>query len=107
MYQLLAYERETIIQMDDGSKMALVYTRQKAMIKILERLLLIRPDEVHLIKRDADGQCLYVKLPKKWIRIGPPKKMKLTDEQRAARSERIRCYNAKSKSQKPQQCMEN
>lgn len=41
------------------------------------------PEQVRIISdpEDNDG-CIYCELPTEWLRIQPPKKMNLTDEQR-------------------------
>lgn len=48
------------------------------------------PDEVTVKRKaeDNDG-CLYLTCPASWLRIRPPKKRNLTDEQRAEIAERL------------------
>ena len=55
-------------------------------IKLSERF----PDEVQIkhAPEDNDG-VIVAHLPKNWLRIAPPKKMALTEEQRKARAERL------------------
>lgn len=78
---------------------SVTYTSDKAFLSTDERWLISRinkhadanPGCVKFIKmpQDNDG-CLYCEIPSKWIRITPPKKIELTDEQRAERAERMR-----------------
>lgn len=50
-----------------------------------------RPQEVTIKKRPEENDgCIYVTLPASWLRIGPPVKLELTDEQRQARAENAR-----------------
>ena len=49
------------------------------------------PDEVKIIKM-PDDNCgsIAAHIPKSWLKVNPPKKMNFTDEQKAARAERMR-----------------
>lgn len=49
------------------------------------------PDEVKIIcmPEDNDGS-LCAHIPKSWLKVNPPKKMNLTEEQKALRAERMR-----------------
>lgn len=54
------------------------------------------PDEVQIqvMPEDNDGMML-AQIPKSWLKISPPKKREMTDEQRAIVAERL--ANARSK----------
>lgn len=67
------------------------YTDKTMYISTDERWLINRllefkelyPEEVHIIKfpEDNDG-CLYLRLPAKWLKITPPRKHEISEEQR-------------------------
>lgn len=49
------------------------------------------PDDVTIVRRPEDNDgCIYLKCPSTWLRIAPPKKVNLSDEQRAAFGERMK-----------------
>ncbi len=49
------------------------------------------PEEVEIIaKPEENDGCLYLKCPASWLRMRPPIKRNLTEEQRQAISERMR-----------------
>lgn len=51
------------------------------------------PDDVKIIATNADGSiCAHV--PTKWLKVSPPRKVNLTDEQLLERAERMRSYHA-------------
>lgn len=73
------WERETIITFNDAEKKASYYTCNKARMAQLKELAKEYPDAVK-ITRDEDW-CVEADLPKKWVKIKPPRK--LTEEQYA------------------------
>ena len=68
-----------------------ISTDERWLINRLMRFKEARPDEVEVIRspENNDG-CLYCKVPVDWLKITPPAKRELTDEQRAAMAERLR-----------------
>lgn len=70
--KLTNFEKETIILFNEAERMASVYTCNAAMKKQLGALCESRPGQ---IQRTADNGCggLTFLLPKKWIRISPPR----------------------------------
>lgn len=49
------------------------------------------PGEVIIKKRPGENDgCIYVTMPASWLKIGPPVKRSLTDEQRAEIGERLK-----------------
>lgn len=73
------WERETIITFNDAEKKASYYTCNKVRMAQLKELAKEYPDAVK-ITRNKDW-CVEVDLPKKWVKIKPPRK--LTKEQYA------------------------
>lgn len=87
------YETETNINYNDEEKIATVYTENKALIRKMDRLLLEYADQIQLTIENEDGKGYSI--PKKWVKIRPPKKMSEENRQKAA--ERARAMQAKKK----------
>ena len=48
------------------------------------------PDEVRIIAEPENNDgCIYCELPTEWLKIMPPKKMNVTDEQREQIAQRL------------------
>lgn len=48
------------------------------------------PNEVKIIHYPEDNHgMLYAEIPKKWLKVSPPRQTNYTDEQRAAMAERL------------------
>lgn len=84
---LTNYERETIICFNEAEPTADVFTYNGRMLRDLARLATERPDDVHHISDNGVGGSTY-RVPKKWVKIRASRI--LTDEERAAMSERGR-----------------
>lgn len=82
MIELTGYERETIINYNQAEKEANVNTYDPALIRKLDKLAEERDD---IIKNRA-GDYTF---PKSWIKVRPPIKRNMTEEQRAALSRRM------------------
>lgn len=49
------------------------------------------PDEVRIIAEPEENDgCIYVELPKEWLRVQPPVKRNFTDEQKQESADRLR-----------------
>lgn len=49
------------------------------------------PDEVRIIAEPENNDgCIYCELPKEWLKVQPPVKRNLTDEQRQELSDRMK-----------------
>lgn len=80
-------ERETIINILEADKTtASVYTCIASQMRRLEKLAEQYPDDVILESKD-ENSCTYT-VPKKWVKIRPPRK--ISDEQREKAAERIK-----------------
>lgn len=89
-YILSNYERETIITYNEDEKTAEVFTYRKTLIKKLDALCDER-DDIKCIRAERYGGCdvrEYV-VPKKWIKVSPPKRVEMTEEAKAAAAERL------------------
>ncbi len=87
--KLTRYEQETIINYNEEETTASVYTHNGALSRKLERLAADRPGECRLEKTSRDGQAVNYIVPKSWIKVNPPRKLHLSEEQRAANRTRL------------------
>lgn len=85
---LSLYERETIINFNEAESIAGIYTHNIALSNKLLKLSRTEPD-LRIIRRSND--MLEVEVPKKWIRVSPPKK--LSEESRQKMAERLHAIN--------------
>ncbi len=81
---------ETACEYTDDKVMR-VSTDEKKMINRLLRFAKERPDEVEIIRlpEENDG-CLYAKCPASYLKITPPPRRNMTDDQRIALQERMK-----------------
>ena len=90
----------------DGGQYAYVSADMPKFKNTLYRLKNEHPDDVIFIagnpdnpdpaRRENDG-CLYAKVPANWIRIKPPVKRNLTEEQKEALRERVKLMHERRK----------
>lgn len=85
---LSLYERETIINFNEAEATAGIYTHNIALSNKLLKLSQTEPG-LRIIRRSND--MLEVEVPKKWIRVSPPKK--LSKESRQKMAERLHAIN--------------
>ncbi len=78
---LSKYEKETVINFNEEEESANVYTYNKALIKKLDKLCGNSAAEV--IRQCSTGSKTY-NIPKNWVKIAPPKKIKVSEERRKA-----------------------
>ena len=81
-------ERETVITYNEQEKAAVVYTCNPALKRKLDGLTIARPDECKLLRRFPDGIGVEYEVPKKWVKVSPPRIM--SEEERVARAEQLR-----------------
>lgn len=68
-----------------------VSTDERWLINRLRKLAEEHPDEVVIfLEPENNDGCIYLKCPAKWLRINPPVKRNLSEEERAAAGERLR-----------------
>ena len=92
MPNLDKYERETIINFNEAEPTASVYTFNRSLQSKLNKLLSSNPDIS--LKYSDEERAEYI-VPKKWIKVSPPRQVNLTDEQRAAAAERLSASRTK------------
>ena len=71
---------------------------ERKMVNRIMKLKNEHPGEVKIIAEPStnDG-CVYAKMPANWLRIGPPKKVVMSDEHRQQAAERLRLYRKEQK----------
>jgi len=83
-------ETETVITYNDAEDEAGVYTGNRALLNRLRSLAEQYPDECRLEHESRGGDFADYIVPKKWIKVSPPRKVILSDEQRAQIAERLK-----------------
>lgn len=93
-YAKSAVEKETIITFNEKDLIANVYTHHLKYIYTLRDLAKERPEDVKILTDYVpfDNHFMEVEVPKSWIHISPKRQSRktMTDEQKAAASERLR-----------------
>lgn len=87
MYHLSRYEQETIVNFNEEEPTATVYTYNKSFQRKLQVLSEKFLKDVRLIADDQHGGVTYI-IPKKWIKINPPRVM--SEDQRQRQAERLK-----------------
>lgn len=57
------------------------------------------PEKVQIIAVNEDGS-IFAHVPSSWMKIQPPRKVEMTDEQKAAAAERLRAVREKIKAER-------
>ncbi len=71
--KLSMIERETVINFNEAERMASIYTHNKALNHQLLELCRTHPEQVRQTAANAWGGLTF-ELPKKWLKITPPRK---------------------------------
>lgn len=88
--ELTKYEMETIINFNEEETTASVYTHNRTLIRKLDKLSQDRPGDCHRKRASRDGKAVDFTVPKRWIRINPPRvAAPLTEEQKQKRREHL------------------
>lgn len=81
---------ETCINYCDDDK-AFVSSDERRWINRVRKLKEDYPEQVRVIRQPEENDgCIYATVPIKWVRINPPKKTNLTDEQKQALADRMK-----------------
>lgn len=83
MTPLSRYEQETIINYNAGEQMATVYTRDKAVMRKLDRLVAEFPD-IYKMTGDSGIDKTYL-MPKSYVNYRKPKKLNKEQREQARR----------------------
>ena len=83
-------ENENAIEWLDSRDKATVTLHGGRLKNRVMRLAEEYPDEVEIRREpDGNGGFLVAKIPVKWVKITPPRRLELTDEQKEALAERL------------------
>ena len=93
MGSLSKYEQETVINFNAGEQTAVVYTRDKAVMRKLDTLVIDFP-EVYKLIGETDIDKTY-ELPKSYVSYRKPRK--LSEKQRNSARARMERINDKNK----------
>ena len=85
--------RETSVEYLSCDQHATFYSCEAKWIRKIKSLQTEYPAEITIINESEDSIMAHI--PKSWLKITPPRKMTLSDEQRAAAAERM--SNARKK----------
>lgn len=81
---------ENVIEWIRDSEQATVTLSQKGMISRIKKLAKARPEECQIVAENEDGS-IVAHVPRKWVKISPPKQYSEEERQKAAeRLEHIR-----------------
>jgi hypothetical protein len=80
---------ETVFEHLDGKDTWTISTDERTWKNRLCKLAEQNPAEVECVAVNHDGSVMY-HVPVSWVRLRPPAKRNLTEEQRAALAERIK-----------------
>ena len=86
MPKLSIQEQEVHICIDEESKLARLYCSSSRWMKKLDKVA----ERVRVHKQGRSIVAAEYELPEKYIKVSKPRKLNLTDEQRAAASERMK-----------------
>ena len=70
---LTAYEKETIINYNEGEPTASVYTHNRALRRTLDKLAQERPEDCRVDRVSHEGTAVDYIIPKAWLKIRPPR----------------------------------
>lgn len=78
-----------------------VSSDQQKIINRVRKLAAEHPDEVTVkAQPEQNDGCIYATMPAEWLRLSPPIKREMTEEQRQAASERMKAMVQKQKEQR-------
>lgn len=89
-------EQETVINFNEEETEARVYTFNRSLQTKLQKLTAERPDECRLDpdqRLTGNGATAFI-VPKRWVKVVPPRKVTMTEEQAIASRERMRALRA-------------
>ena len=83
--------KETCVEYLDVDKYATFCSSERKWVNKMLNLHDTYPEQVQITEHpDTNGGVIVAHIPKTWLKISPPKKVQLTEEQRLAAAERLR-----------------
>ena len=83
---LTSYERETVIRIGDDTDQASIWTCQPKIARRLQKRG-VKPTEVS--KQDGREVAWRFLVPARWVKISPPRRVMMSDQDRQARVDRL------------------
>ena len=80
---------ETVVEYVKGDSTITVSSTDRAWVNKILKLCSENPEETHIVAQNPDGS-VCAKLPKKYLKLSKPRKVTLSEEQKAATAERLR-----------------
>lgn len=82
--------KETSINYLNLDEVATFCSSEKKWINKILALYQKHPDKVQIVHYpENNGGMIYARIPKKWIKVAPPRQVNYTEEQKAAMAERL------------------
>lgn len=91
-------EQETVINFNEEEPSARIYTFNRALQTKLQRLASDHPEDCQLDpdqRLTGNGAAAFI-VPKRWVKVAPPRTRNLTDEQKAEIAARFAAARASS-----------
>ena len=83
--------KETCFEYLDIDDVATVGSSERRWVNKIIKYSEQHPGVVKIVRRPEENHgYILAHVPKSWIKLSPPKQVNLTDEQKAARAERLR-----------------
>lgn len=90
--------KETVIGYLNVDDFATFSSGERKWVSKMLKLYETHKDEMKLIAHpDNNDGIIVVHVPKKWLKVSPPRKVEYTEEQRAALAERLAAARDKNK----------
>lgn len=70
--KLTNYEKESVINFNEADRTASIYTHNAALIRQLTKLCGSHPEQVRRTGDNGHGGLTF-ELPKKWLKVSPPR----------------------------------
>lgn len=76
-----------------GGKYAFFSSTERKWINKIHELKEANPKDIIILKEPEENDgCIYCKFPIEYLKIGPKRRLNLSDEQRLIRAERLKSY---------------
>ena len=93
--RLTLEEQDTTIEYDNSNYgRANVMSHDRVLSRKLLQLIEDGNTDVKMVRYEEAEDCYFFEVPKKWVKVSPPRKSNMTEEQRQAVAERLRAARA-------------
>ena len=82
--------KETCVEYIGEDKHATFCSNETKWINKIQKLAAAHPDDVKILHSPENNHgVILAHIPKKWLKVSPPRQVNYTDEQKAAMAERL------------------